>query len=112
MHSDAVPSSQTCLRGQSKLFSRSFVDLKIVFSWTHVLTINRSKSIKFFKFKGFQASSASHGMVAQTLVVTRRAEILLFSKSNYGARHIGQGSEWSEIEIFDMYFDKINSVCS
>ena len=60
------------------------------------------KIVKIFKFEVFQASSASHGMVAQTLVVTRRAEILLFSKSNYSARHIGQGSEWSEIEIFDM----------
>ena len=64
--------------------------MKIVKNW--------SKPIKFFRFEASRASSASHGMVAQTLVVTRRAEIHLFSKSNYGARHIGQVHEWSEIE--------------
>ena len=68
----------------------------------HVLAWKYAKSMKLFKFEAIQTSSASHGMVAQTLVVTRRAEILLFSKSNYGARHIGQGSEWLKIEIFDM----------
>ena len=68
--------------------------------------------VKSLRFEASGCSPASHGMVAQTLVVTRRAEIHLFSKSNYGGRHIGRVSEWSEIEIFDMYFDKINSVCS
>ena len=73
---------------------------------------NQSKSIKFLRFEASGCSSASHGMMAQTPVVTRRAEIHLFSKSNYGRRHIGRVGEWSEIEIFDMYFDKINSICS
>ena len=72
---------------------------------------NHSKSIKFLKFEASGAPSASHEMVAQTLVMTRRAEIYLFSKNNHGARHVGRGLEWSEIEIFEMYFDKINSVC-
>ena len=60
-------------------------------------------------FNAFRDSSASHGMASQ---MTRRAEIHLFSKSNYGCRHIGQVDEWSEIDNFRMYFDKINSFCS
>ena len=42
--------------------------------------------------------------------MTRRAEIHLASKSNYGGRALCWGVEWLRIDLFDLFRQKQNSV--
>ena len=88
MLSIASESLQSCFGARLKSFCIVLIDFK---NWSFLVerrSISASESINLSSFEASRALSASHGMRAQTLVVTCRAEILLFPKSNYGARHM------------------------